>query len=244
MEPFNWKCEYCGHNTTITEPNWSSENSTIYTGQSIHGNVLLQHVAIACPNQECGQLTLDVFLMPHTRSHLGTSIVGDPIKNWKLLPRSRASAIPTYVPEAIRNDYEEACLIINDSPKAAASLSRRCLQGMVRDFWKLKKTKMGNLASEIAQIEEQVSPDTWDSIEAIRSVGNIGAHMEKDVNLIIDVEPNEAELLIELIEMLIEDWYIDRHKRQERTKKAKALVADKKAAKQSKQITKEHPETE
>jgi hypothetical protein len=32
------------------------------------------------------------------------------------------------------------------------------------------------------------------------------------INLIIDVDPEEAQLLIGLIEFLIEDWYITRHK--------------------------------
>lgn len=35
--------------------------------------------------------------------------------------------------------------------------------------------------------------------------------MEKDVNLIIDVEPEEAQKLILLIEYLIKKWYVDRH---------------------------------
>ena len=37
--------------------------------------------------------------------------------------------------------------------------------------------------------------------------------MEKDVNLIIDVDPNEASLLINLIEILIKDWYITKQER-------------------------------
>jgi hypothetical protein len=51
--------------------------------------------------------------------------------------------------------------------------------------------------------------------------------MEKDINLIIDVEPQEAYLLMELIELLFEEWYIHRH---ERELKLKAIVglADKK----------------
>lgn len=39
--------------------------------------------------------------------------------------------------------------------------------------------------------------------------------MEKDINLIIDVEPEEAQLLIGLIEMLIKDWYIVKHEREQ-----------------------------
>lgn len=40
--------------------------------------------------------------------------------------------------------------------------------------------------------------------------------MEKDINLIIEVDANEANLLIGLIESLIQDWYVARHDRQER----------------------------
>ncbi|MGT2429378.1 hypothetical protein ACU4HD_12705 [Cupriavidus basilensis] len=46
---------------------------------------------------------------------------------------------------------------------------------------------------------------TWDSIEAVRKIGNIGARMEKDIDVIVDVEPEEAGLLIGLIESLIDD---------------------------------------
>ena len=45
--------------------------------------------------------------------------------------------------------------------------------------------------------------------------------MEKDINLIIDVEPKEAKLLVQLIEMLFEEWYIHRF---ERELKLKAIV--------------------
>jgi hypothetical protein len=49
----------------------------------------------------------------------------------------------------------------------------------------------------------------------VRHIGNIGAHMEKDIDLIIYVEPQEASALIGLIEMLLEDWYIDRYEKQQ-----------------------------
>ena len=49
----------------------------------------------------------------------------------------------------------------------------------------------------------------------LRKIGNIGAHMEKDVNLIIEIEPDEAKKLLRLIEMLIEKWYITRHEEEE-----------------------------
>ena len=55
-----------------------------------------------------------------------------------------------------------------------------------------------------------------EAIEGVRTVGNIGAHMEKDIDLIIDVVPEEAGLLIGLVEMLVDEWYIARRTREQR----------------------------
>ena len=39
--------------------------------------------------------------------------------------------------------------------------------------------------------------------------------MERDINLIVDIEPDEAQKLIKLIELLLQQWYIERHNQQE-----------------------------
>jgi hypothetical protein len=51
--------------------------------------------------------------------------------------------------------------------------------------------------------------------------------MEKDINLIVDVEPGEAKLLIGLIETLINDWYIVKHNREESMKQIINLAKNK-----------------
>lgn len=51
--------------------------------------------------------------------------------------------------------------------------------------------------------------------------------MEKDINIIVDVEPNEAQMLIELVEMLFQEWYIARHTRNERLQAITALGTQK-----------------
>ena len=61
----------------------------------------------------------------------------------------------------------------------------------------------------------------------MRHVGNIGAHMEKDVNLIIDVDPEEAALLIWLIETLFEEWYIGRHEKDVKMQKIIQVAQEK-----------------
>lgn len=39
--------------------------------------------------------------------------------------------------------------------------------------------------------------------------------MEKDTNTIVDIEPNEAEYLAKLIELLMKEWYINREEREQ-----------------------------
>ena len=102
--------------------------------------------------------------------------------------------------------------ILHLSPKASATLSRRCLQGMIRDFFQISKS---NLFEEINAIKDKIPADQWAVLDGVRRIGNIGAHMEKDINLIVDIEPDEAQKLIKLIELLLQQWYIERHNQQE-----------------------------
>lgn len=232
MSSKNYICPYCSHATTITEPNEFSKWQKISIEKPTIGEVGFNVHAITCPNNKCKKLYLEANL---------TNCIYDGyfkptkvIKNWQLLPESQARVLPDYIPEPIKNDYYESCKIKNLSPKAAATLARRCLQGMIRDYWKVTK---GTLKEEIDSIEEEVDPLTWDAIDAVRKVGNIGAHMEKDINLIIDVEPEEAQLLIELIEQLVDDWYVERENKRQRLEKIKALAQSKTMQKKSTPIS-------
>ncbi len=50
----------------------------------------------------------------------------------------------------------------------------------------------------------------------MRKIGNYGAHMEKDIDVIVEIEPGEAAALIELFELLFKEWYVARETRQAR----------------------------
>jgi DNA-binding response OmpR family regulator len=82
---------------------------------------------------------------------------------------------------------------------------------MIRDVWNIRKR---NLAQAIEALKKRVDPDAWKAIDGVRTVGNIGAHMEKDVNLIVAVDPKEAEILLRLLEALVDDWYVKPRDRQ------------------------------
>jgi hypothetical protein len=206
---FNWACPYCSTKTTINNENYTVRENDMTIDNS-EGYRLLRAEWIVCPNEECKRITLTAILYDYDWNNSQWE-KKEIIKTWRLLPGSYAKSFPEYIPKPLRKDYEEATSIIDLSPKASATLSRRCLQGIIRDFWKVSKHR---LIDEINAIEDKVDPLTWKSIDAVRKVGNIGAHMEKDINLIIDVEPEEAFLLIQLIELLFEEWYIHRYERE------------------------------
>lgn len=229
---FAWQCPYCGHHASIGGDNFARFAEWIHKN-SADGQLVLQTEVTVCPNPECKQYEITTALREHegwNGSNLKLS--GQVLQLWKLRPQSSARPMPAYIPKAITDDYKEACLIRDLSPKASATLARRCLQGMIRDFY-TGRVKPGRLVDEIAAIKDIVDPVTWDSIEAVRKIGNIGAHMEKDIDLIVDVEPKEANLLIGLIESLIDDWYITRHERAQRHAALQATAAQKEAARKT-----------
>lgn len=206
---FSWTCPYCNREATITDCNYSSSIHYFHNENKI-GELGLYTKVIVCPNDSCKEFTI-VGSLHKTYRNRFLNIENEAIMTWGMKPQSHAKQFPSYIPEAIIADYDEACLIKELSPKASATLSRRCLQGIIRDFWKVKE---GRLVDEINAIKDKVDPITWQAIDSVRSIGNIGAHMEKDINLIVEVEPQEAQLLTGLIEILIKDWYVSRHERQ------------------------------
>jgi len=221
MKPFKWQCPYCNHHATIKDDNFHT-TSTRLTIENSEGHRTLYSEFIVCPNPDCNKYKLSSYLFPTKHEFNGQNWVwedGELLQHWDLIPQSNAKVFPNYIPKPIIEDYNEACSIKNLSPKASATLARRCLQGMIRDFWGISK---GRLIDEINSLEDKIDELTWKSIDATRKIGNIGAHMEKDINTIIEVDQGEAQVLLNLIEILIEEWYISRF---EREKKLKTIVS-------------------
>ena len=81
---------------------------------------------------------------------------------------------------------------------------------MIHDFWGIREK---NLNAEITALKDKIPFKLWEVIDSVRKIGNVGAHMENDVNLIVDITPGEAEKLLKLLEFLIEQWYVNRHER-------------------------------
>lgn len=232
IKPFSWLCPHCSRNTTITENDMEVCQASITIDKDPQNNSITQTVVnvriYLCPNEACKKHSVEVhefYEKTYTNGrgvHLPSRL--SLMRSHQLYPEQNVKKYPDYIPKAILDDYRESVLTREVSPKASATLSRRCLQGIIRDFWKVKPA---NLANEIDQIKGKVDSITWDAIDATRKIGNVGAHMEKDVNTIIEVDSKEAEMLNQLIETLIENWYVQTHERNKRLKELKS-VADKK----------------
>lgn len=223
--PYPWQCSYCGKHATIQPEHNDQRNSVDVPLLSQGAKHAMMIEVIVCPNPECTRPQIDVgWFKTEYNQYRGNEVVGDPLNVWHLLPRSTAKPQPEYIPSAIVSDYTEACLIVNDSPKASATLSRRCLQGIIRDYWGITDR---TLKREIDALQDKVAPSLWQAIDGVREIGNIGAHMDKDINVIVDVDPDEASILIELIEMLFSEWYVNRHDQEQRVAKMIALKDDK-----------------
>lgn len=235
---FNWTCPYCSRHQTVTSANFALGKFGFAMVDSDLGPIGLSANAIICANPECKKATVTASIREAKWYNSRNSIYVDDnarsILTLQLMPDSFAKPQPDFIPPSLREDYAEACRIRDLSPKASATLSRRCLQGMIRDFCKISK---GTLFEEIntlkalvdaAKAPAGVSLDSVEAIDHIRGVGNIGAHMEKDINHIVPVDPQEAQLLIELIESLFEEWYVAREKRASRFSEIKALADSKK----------------
>ena len=214
-EHIYYTCSFCNRGAQARRYTGTMEIPAIGGRERVHNILRGVIIATQCPHPSCHEFAVQASL--HRASYreiAGNRQYGPSIQigSWTLQPRSEAKPMPSYVPQAIRQDYQEACLIRDLSPKASATLARRCLQGMIRDFHGVKK---GRLKDEIDAIKDKVDPETWNSIDSLREIGNIGAHMEKDINVIVDVEPEEAHLLITLIEALVKDWYVNREERRQ-----------------------------
>lgn len=224
----SWICPHCNVAAILGSENFVTNEISLKSEKKYFRYTLR---GVTCPNPSCMKATV-ILITDELGNFAGQiSTISGTKKVAPLIPslqKQRAKPYPEYIPSALLNDYQEACSIADLSPKASATLSRRCLQGMIRDFWSVKPD---TLYKEIQAIKDIVDPLIWDGIDGIRKVGNIGAHMEKDINLIIDVNPEEADLLIEMVEMLLDDWYVARHNKEQKLKRIKEMAADKTQAK-------------
>jgi hypothetical protein len=125
-------------------------------------------------------------------------------------PRVTARApLSPDVPKGFAEDYLEACAVLDDSPKASAALSRRCLQHLLREKAGTKKRDLADQIQEV--LDASVLPSYLaDDLDAVRNIGNFAAHPTKSTasGEILDVEPGEAEWGLSILEGLFDFYFV------------------------------------
>lgn len=238
----NWTCPFCQRDQVVIDEQRDVDINSLNLKFSKYKSCGYIVSAIACSNKDCGEVTLQVGFGPgqYKQVYGNTRYQVDlPTQElFQLRPKSRAKPQPEAVPRVLAEDYYEACAIRDLSPKASATLSRRVLQGMIRDFCKIaRRTLFDEIEALKSMADEGRAPsgvafETIDAMHSVRSIGNIGAHMEMDIDVIVDVDPEEAQALIELIEMLFDEWYVEQKKREMKLANIKTIADSKKDMKE------------
>lgn len=218
-----WVCPYC-HQKSDPEIARTREEGYVRYEHAQRAYVL----STQCTNPDCGRMQIDVEIWTTKPGLYANSRDADKfVSSFRLIPASRAAALPDYVPDFVREDYEEACKTETASPKASAALSRRCLQNIIRDFWTISKN---TLNAEIEALESEVSDEIRAALHALRKIGNFAAHPERDPAVIVDIEPGAATAMIDLLEVLISETYVARARREARIKRVSEIAGEKEAA--------------
>lgn len=163
-----------------------------------------------CP--ECARL---VVLLRHGEvvayesSHSTTYRVVSASSEEVILPRFTSRPVETEVPEGLRREFTEASAVLSASARASAALSRRILQRILREHFKISPS---SLAREIDVFLSSPGIPSYlaEAVDAVRNVGNLAAHPVKDTQTgeVVDVEPGEAEWLLEAVEALFDFAYV------------------------------------
>lgn len=126
LEPILMKCPHC---LDTIHAAWTDQGNSANDPDGSYGSIHFME----CP--ACGKIIVKL-----------VNRTGDNVKSERLvLPRapSRAPLSPDVPPE-FGDDYKEACLVLADSAKASAALSRRCLQHLLREKAGVKPSSLDN----------------------------------------------------------------------------------------------------
>lgn len=107
------------------------------------------------------------------------------------------------IPMEYLKEFREANNVLKYSPKASAALSRRLLQSLLIDEYKAQGRDLNAQIDDVVK-NNLVYGELVTHIDAIRVIGNFAAHPNKSrkTNEITEVEPGEAEWLLEVLEKL------------------------------------------
>jgi hypothetical protein len=128
------------------------------------------------------------------------------------------------IPEEVRKDYEEARMIVTQSPRGACALLRLAVQKLCKELGE----PGNNINDDIASlVKKGLSVEVQQALDTLRVIGNNAVH-PGEMDLTDDTET--ASALFELLNFIVEDQISQPKKRAEIFSKlpTKAVAAIKK----------------
>ena len=135
----------------------------------------------------------------------------------KTIPRP---PIPKGIEKIYVKDYDEAVKLLPISPMASAAFSRRLLQHYIEKKHKIKKPNLKQEIEELGKLN-RYPLNLIELFDHIRHYGTFAAHAKTDQisGEIIDIDPGEADSLLDIIEEMFDYDYERERRIKERGKK-------------------------
>jgi len=179
-----------------------------------------------CP--ECGAL---IVLLRHGRYSIeesGERNLVEVLEEQIIHPQHKGKRrVAPEVPVNYRQDFQEANAVLPVSPKASAAISRRLLQHVLHEDFKINH---GDLSNEIEEFIHRagVPSALSGAVDAVRNVGNFASHPVKNTSTgeIVDVEPGEAEWLLDVLEALFDFAFVQPRRLEARKSALNKKLAD------------------
>lgn len=211
----NVLCGHCGRDVSLLDAELAQYEQTLDSERappvsidisdpspfpSVTERVTRTFYFLQCPR--CRDVT--VWMMWHPGAECGRQLT-----RVYPLPRSDHPKAPDDAPRAIAKAYEDACRVLPISPVAAAALARRALQMILREVLTVPPA---DLFREIEAARAMLPGWIVDALHDLRRVGNFTVHPEKDAltGEMIEPEPGEAELTVDLVAALFQHLYAGR----------------------------------
>jgi hypothetical protein len=202
------KCPHCSEKLRFEDALYGISPRGVaggYQGHSstydcfVHGaREIVQVFAVGCPG--CGKPVISI---------------GGKSEQWSAYPaypRSPLRPVPAEVraeDKSVTGDYEEAALLLSLSPKASATLGRRCLQTLLVKKAGAKPDDFLNTQIDGVLKSKALPEYIAENLDAIRHYGNFSVHpMFTKVGEIVDVEPGEAEWTLGILDDLFDHYYV------------------------------------
>jgi hypothetical protein len=209
------KCPTCGENTPDA---WSDFQAVqpvrgggyanalnLPSGTGVHQRRVSLNWML-CANPACEQLVIlmhDAFM-----AYEGTKAIGNAEESYLVRPRA---AVPRSfagdLPEDLLRDYVESVLILQESPRMSAVLSRRILADLLERYAELTDFHLKDRID--AFVRGSSHPyGLRENLRYLAEMGNFGAHKQtNDQAEVVDVTAEEAGWTLGLVERLF-DYFI------------------------------------